>query len=114
MTYVLIFFNIMLLVVGQMLWKEGMNRFEYNGIINTMKFIFNPYIFLGLVLYAVATIIWLYLLKTAQFSLIYPLQSLAYIIGVIIACLLFKEPVSQLRWLGIAIIFLGVFVVARG
>lgn len=114
MTYILIFFNISLLVAGQMLWKQGMAEFSYNGIINLIKFMFTPYIFSGLILYGIATVIWLYLLKTAQFSLIYPLQSLAYIIGVIVAFLLFKEEVSIVRWLGILTIFTGVFIVARG
>jgi len=114
MTYLLIFCNIILLVAGQMIWKHGMTEFSYNGIIHLIKFAFTPYILGGLILYGIATIIWLYLLKTAEFSLIYPLQSLAYIIGVIIAFILFKEQVSLIRWCGIATIFLGVFIVAKG
>ena len=114
MTYLLITLNIILLVAGQMLWKQGMLNYTYTGIINLIKFAFTPYIFIGLIVYGLATIIWLYLLKTAEFSLIYPLQSLAYIIGVIAACIIFKENVSIIRWTGIAIIFLGVILVAKG
>lgn len=114
MTYMLITVNIILLVVGQMLWKQGMLKFTYTGITNLLKFAFTPYILIGLIMYGIATIIWLYLLKTAEFSLIYPLQSLAYIVGVIIACIIFNESVSTIRWIGIAIIFLGVFLVAKG
>lgn len=113
MIYVLIALNIILLVLGQALWKLGMNKVQlqlsFEGII---KVIFNPYIFSGIVIYGVATVIWLYILSKADLSKVYPLQSLCYVVAAIVAIVIFKEQIPVTRWFGIGLILAGAYFVA--
>lgn len=111
MIYIFFAINIVFLAMGQMLWKLGMNKME--GF-NIVSIILNPYIISGAVLYVLATLLWLYILSKEELSLVYPLQSITYILGTIVAISVFRENVSLLRWIGIAIIVAGATLVARG
>lgn len=92
MNYLLLFINIIMLVSGQVLWKIGVSRMYFQlsakGIIEA---IFNPYILCGGIMYAFATMIWLYLLSKNDLSKIYPLQSLCYVFGAMAGVIFFKE-----------------------
>lgn len=105
--------NVSLLVGGQTLWKIGMERINFNGWKSILQIIMSPWIISGGVLYVIATAIWLYLLSKLPFSMIYPLQSIAYIVAIIVALVLFKEAIPPTRWIGVSIILFGVFLVTR-
>ncbi|MBU5484836.1 EamA family transporter [Clostridium sp. MSJ-11] len=112
MNYLLLIINIFMLVCGQVLWKIGMSKIDFQlsfkGIINTL---FNPYIFSGGIIYVFATIIWLYLLSKDQLSRIYPLQSLCYIVGAFAGVIIFNESLTISRILGLLLIFVGAILV---
>lgn len=113
MTYILLLINILLLVLGQTLWKTGLAGVEMKfDLMSLVKLFLNPYIFGGLVIYGVATVIWLYILSKAELSLVYPLQSLSYVIAAIIAVLVFKENIPMTRWAGISLIIVGAYFVS--
>jgi len=112
-TFGLLLINICFLVGGQTLWKIGINNANFTlSFLGIIKFIFSPYIFGGLVVYVVATALWLYILSVSEFSVAYPLQSLCYIIAIAVAILVFKEDVPITRWLGVALITAGAFFVS--
>lgn len=67
----------------------------------------------GAFLYFLSAIIWSYLLTRLDISYVQPILALTYVATPILAIVLLGEHVSALRWLGIAVIILGVFVVAR-
>ena len=52
-------------------------------------------------------------LSWADYSYVQPASSVAYGISALLGYLMLGEPVSPLRWLGIAVICLGVFVVGQ-
>jgi len=56
---------------------------------------------------------WLVVLSRVDVSIAYPMVSLGYIITVILGKVLFNETVTAQRMLGVAIICLGVLIVAR-
>ena len=113
--YVLIFTNILLLVLGQTSWKIGLEKLQLHGnlIQKLFQFVFSPFIFLGFVLYILATVIWMYLLSKLPLSFLYPLQSIAYVLALFVGLLLFKEQIPITRWIGTGIILLGVYLVVR-
>ena len=113
MIYILVGLNILLLVLGQMLWKIGMTKIDNLTFATLLQALFTPHIFGGIFLYGVATLLWLYILAKAEFSVVYPLQSLAYALGVVVAILVFKEQVPVIRWIGVVMIIVGAFVIAR-
>lgn len=113
MNYLLIAVNIVLLVTGQTLWKLGVERTPPHGIGGAIAVIFSPLVFAGVVLYAIATVIYVYLLSKLPFSLLYPLQSFAYVIGVLVAAFFFHEYVTIWRWMGVLVIIFGVALIVK-
>ena len=111
MTYIFLAINIIFLPAGQILWKLSMSKMDGFNIISI---ILNPYIIIGVALYGLATLLWLYILSKEELSLVYPLQSITYVIGTILAIFIFRENVSLLRWVGIVTIIVGATLVARG
>ncbi|MDQ0190095.1 EamA family transporter [Alicyclobacillus cycloheptanicus] len=113
LNYVLIAVNILLLVAGQTLWKTGVAKLSFTHWTSAFTALFSPLIFAGIVLYALATVVWIYLLSKLPISLLYPLQSLAYVATVFIAIFVFHEHVSVWRWAGVVVILFGVALIVK-
>lgn len=67
----------------------------------------------GMFLYFLSAVIWSYLLTKLDISLVQPILALTYVVTPILAIIFLRENVPLLRWVGILIIIVGVFVVAR-
>lgn len=109
---VMILSNICLLVAGQTLWKFGLQNRDLTGLKSIIFAMFTPWVIGGLVLYVIATVIWIYLLNKFSLSLLYPLQSLAYVAAIFISLFVFHEHIPLLRWVGAGVILVGVTLVA--
>lgn len=59
------------------------------------------------------SLLWMYIVKHFPFSSAYPLVSLSYVFGMLAAILFFHEEVSVLKWVGVMLIVLGCFLIAR-
>jgi drug/metabolite transporter (DMT)-like permease len=110
--YVVLLFNILLLVTGQTVWKIGLDRSGGLRLDNLLSVLFSPLILLGILIYGIATLLWLYVLSRLPISLAYPLQSIAYVLALLIAFFFFKESVPLNRWIGAAIILGGITVLS--
>lgn len=106
--------------VGQILMKSGMSQIGQIGdlgkLINpsTVFSIFtNAYVIGGLLLYAIASFLWLGALSTLDVSLMYPLLSLAYVVAAILGLIFLKEDITLLRWVGIVVVIGGCFMILR-
>lgn len=110
MIFLLVAINVVLLVTGQVLWKIGI------GNVTSLKGVFmsllSPYVISGIIIYGIATVLWLYILAKGKFSVVYPLQSTAYALGVFIAWIIFKETIPLTRWIGVVLIFAGATFIA--
>jgi drug/metabolite transporter (DMT)-like permease len=58
-------------------------------------------------------IIWIYLLKKIDFSIIFQMMSLTYVLGILAAKFIFRENIPMIRWMGLFVIILGVFLISR-
>jgi drug/metabolite transporter (DMT)-like permease len=67
----------------------------------------------GMALYFFSALIWSYLLTKLDISYVQPILALTYVATPILAIFILHEHVPSLRWVGIAVIILGVFIVAR-
>lgn len=109
----LVIINILLMAIGQMLWKVGVrymeNRFSIHGV---FKILLTPYVIGGFIFFATATIVWLYILSKEDISKVYPIQSLSYVAIAILSLIFFKEHIPMTRWCGILIIIFGAYLVA--
>ncbi|WP_223067469.1 EamA family transporter [Paenibacillus caui] len=112
MAYLMLLLNIILLVAGQIAWKIGLQQHGGIHIGNLFLVLFSPWILLGIALYALSTGLWFVVLSRLPLSLVYPLQSLAYAIGIFAAWYVFGESVPLNRWIGAAVIVLGAVIIA--
>lgn len=111
LVYILVVINVFLLVTGQVLFKLGLDRIGVLTFGNLFAVFGSPIIWVGLILYVVATLLWFAILSRAQLSVVYPLQSLSYILGLFSSMVFLHEQVPPIRWVGTLVILLGVVLV---
>jgi drug/metabolite transporter (DMT)-like permease len=73
----------------------------------------HPGILGGLLCYAISVVVWIVALSRVDVSLAYPILSIGYVVNAFVAMFFLGETVSPLRWAGIAVILLGVVLVAQ-
>lgn len=116
--YILLFFNVLLTVMGQILLKQGVSKV---GAINFRELvpkltqvILNPYVIGGISIYGFTTFVWLVILSRVKLSIAYPMLSLGYVLTIPFSWLFFKESIPRVRIIGAIIICIGVYLVAQG
>jgi drug/metabolite transporter (DMT)-like permease len=119
-TYLLIAVMVIAGPLGNVLLGKGMKRIGEPAIwppmqlLHTASNIFTSVsIWLGIGSLIIFFVAYMLALSWADYSFVQPASSLAYGIVALFGYLLLGERVSPLRWAGIAIISLGVFVVGR-
>jgi drug/metabolite transporter (DMT)-like permease len=112
MVYFALLLNILLLVTGQIVWKIGLDKAGGFHLQNAVHVLLSPLILLGIFIYGVATVIWLYVLSRLPISVAYPLQSFAYALALLVAFLVFKETIPLNRWIGAAVILTGITILS--
>lgn len=73
----------------------------------------SPPIIGGLGCYVVSVVIWIMALSRVEVSLAYPMLSLGYVVNAFCAWWLFDEALTPARLIGIGVIIIGVYIVAR-
>jgi drug/metabolite transporter (DMT)-like permease len=68
---------------------------------------------LGIVLYVLATVSWLHVLRLLPLAIAYGLINVVHVLVPLGAWLLLHEAVSPRRWLGIALILAGLVALSR-
>ena len=117
--FFLLFFNVLLTVIGQILFKQGMNlvgRIDNvrNALPKLTQAFLNPYILSGIAIYGFTTLVWLVILSRVKLSIAYPMLSSGYVLSILFSWLLFKESIPRVRVIGALVICIGVYLVAQG
>lgn len=118
-SFALVLTGVLLNAAAQLLLKAGANsvgRFEFsaaNAVPLGVRFATEPHILGGIVCYAVSLVVWIMALSRVEVSVAYPMLSIGYVVNAVAAYFLFGEAVGVQRLVGIGIIILGVYVVAR-
>ncbi len=73
----------------------------------------NPPILGGLACYAISVLVWIMALSRVEVSVAYPMLSIGYVVNALAAWMLFSEQLSAARLVGIGVIIVGVWLVAR-
>lgn len=112
---ILISVQSVLLVAAQIFLKIAVQLFgRFTWTFSFFKTVFTTWQFAASGLCAISgMIVWMVVLKRFEFSVAYPLLSISYVIGLIAAQLIFHETVPLSRWIGVAIIMLGVYFVVK-
>jgi len=117
--WTLIFTGVFLNAVAQLLLKAGTNavghfHFAAENIVPIgWKLATQPAIIGGMVCYGISLIVWIMALSRVEVSVAYPMLSVGYVLNAIAAWYFFGEAVSATRLIGIGVIIIGVYIVAR-
>jgi drug/metabolite transporter (DMT)-like permease len=116
----MILLSIVLGPLGNTMLGKGMRSIapvKIAGIANVssigFSIITSPFIWLGIACLLGFMVVHMLLLTWADYSYVQPATSLAYATVALLSYFLLGEIISPLRWLGIAVICLGVFIVGR-
>jgi multidrug transporter EmrE-like cation transporter len=104
-------------VAGQLILKYAIGRMnlsmEETGPLGYYVRLFStPIVILGFFMYGLSSLVWLFILSKLPLSLAYPLVSMGYVLVLFFSWLLLREQVSLTRLLGVAVICLGVVLLA--
>ena len=94
---------------GQIFYK-----FASNTIVDVWSFILNPFVILGVLSYGTGFIFMLKALLHGEVTVIYPIMAINFIIVALLSPIFFNDSMSIMKWIGIIIIILGVYFVAKG
>ena len=111
-------FRLIILAIAQSFVLAACQVFLKLATLRMGKFVFNWTFFKDLLInwqlassgicFVVASIIWMYMLKHFEFSVVYPLISISYIFGMLAAIFVFHEAIPLTRWIGVGFIMVGV------
>ena len=102
---------VLMIAVGQMLFKAAAGQWRVQGWSwESVRTLFSPALVLALVIYATATVMWVFALRSVALSVAYPLFALTYVVVPLLAYFAHGEPLTGKAFAGAAIIIVGVIV----
>lgn len=118
----LILISVALAAVAQLTLKHGMNQVTSHGEVpldlgrpvgTLSRVIGNPSVWGGLATFVLSAAVWLVVLSKASLSFAYPFASLTYVLILVVDRLVLHEPISGLRYAGVALIIGGLLLISR-
>ncbi len=112
--YLVIFITLLAALIAsfsQTLYKKAMTR-QLDGIRDVLRIATKKPVLLGLGGYVVSLVVYLFALSKAPLSVVYPTFASTFIFITIMSVLILKERVGTRRILGMAVIFIGILIVA--
>jgi drug/metabolite transporter (DMT)-like permease len=119
-TYLFLFFIVLFAPLGNVMLGKGMKdigsakNWSLAGLLPVLvRILSSPYIWLGIGCLLAFFISYMLVLTWADYSYVQPASSFSYAVVALLGYFLLGETVNPLRWTGIAIICLGVFIVGH-
>ena len=107
-----VFASMVCTVVGNLLLKVGAGQ---KGVSTIWPFsLLNLQVFLGAIAFCFAMIFYIMVLKRTALNLAQSIFAAQFVLVILAANLVLHEPIGIQRWIGIALIALGLIVVALG
>lgn len=94
--------------LGSIIIKKGTSLFSFFPLLKTR------YFWGGLFLYGVSVLFYVLALQQEELSVIYPLVSITYIWITFFSVKLLGEKMSQLKWIGLLGIIMGIVFIGLG
>lgn len=118
----LILVSVGLAALAQLTLKHGMNQVTREGAIplhlsepveTFRRIAANLSVWLGLGTFVVSAAVWLIVLSRAPLSFAYPFASLTYVLILLFDRLVLHQPISGVRYAGVALIVAGLVLISR-
>ena len=91
--------------------KKGSSKISLKDL---RTIIFNKDLIAGIGIYGITTLMFIPALKGGELSILYPLVGLSYVWVCLYSSWLLKEKMNFLKWVGIAVIIIGVSLIGFG
>lgn len=106
--------EITLMALGQILFKKSSLFIEAHGDLPfLLRYLYNTWLYAGVLIFGTATLVWIKILSLEKLSMVYPMQSIAYILVAIASFYLFGERLSLINFAGIITIIIGVILISQ-
>lgn len=105
----LVAFCALLGATGQVFFKLATKTL----VMEPLALITNWRLIVGLTLYGLGTILFLYALRQANLSILYPIIATSYIWVSLFSMIFLKEAFPAFKWIGIAMILIAVWIITR-
>jgi drug/metabolite transporter (DMT)-like permease len=119
-TYLLLLLMVLFAPLGNVLLSKGMkgigsakNWAAADLLPILLKILTSGYIWLGIACLLAFFVAYMLVLTWADYSYVQPASAFSYAVVAVLGYFLLEEVVPPLRWAGIAVICVGVFVVGR-
>jgi multidrug transporter EmrE-like cation transporter len=99
----------LLLKIGASATADPFKTWSWTGVSSLVS----PFIWAAIVIIIIDLVIWLYVLKYIPLSIAFPLSRAVDVLVPISCWLILAEAISPRRWCGIALVIIGLVVVAR-
>ena len=118
----LILISVALAAVAQLTLKHGMNQVTQHGEVplalgrpteTARRIVGNISVWAGLATFVLSAAVWLIVLSRASLSFAYPFASLTYVLILVFDRFVLHEPISALRYTGVALIIAGLVLISR-
>jgi drug/metabolite transporter (DMT)-like permease len=112
--------SVAMAAVGQLVLKYGVDQIKPHGgvalrdpIATAVRVARTPAVWGGLALFGLSAAMWIVVLSRTSLSFAYPFASLTYVLILLFDRLVLNEPVSPLRYAGVALIISGLVLISR-
>jgi len=119
MPYLFLAITLVGTIAGQLLLKKGLlsvGEFHAN-LGEVVPFLIraftNPHVLLSIFLILAASVSWIFAVSKAELSHIYPFMGMTYVFVALFSVAFFKEHVTSMGWIGIALVSVGVVLLLR-
>ncbi|WDP90807.1 MAG: EamA family transporter [Desulfobacter sp.] len=119
MNYLYIFGTILFTVYGQLILKWRIARYGslpqdfIEKIIFLLKLLIDPFILSGFLSAFVASLFWMASMTKFDLSYAYPFMSASFVLVFVLSLVLFKEPFSVYKLVGLGFIVSGIIISSR-
>ncbi len=120
LSFALVLTGVILNALAQSLLKHGTNRLGENPFATlapvqlALRILADWPFLLGFACYGVSLVVWIAALTRVPVTVAYPMLSIGYIVNALIARFWLGETLTSTGWTGIALISVGVVLIARG
>jgi multidrug transporter EmrE-like cation transporter len=117
--YLYILGTIFFTVYGQIILKWRITKYGslpvdfFNKALFLFKLLFDPLIFSGFASAFIASLFWMAAMTKFDLSFAYPFMSLSFVLVFILSALVFKEPVTTYKIIGLGFIVVGIIITSR-
>jgi uncharacterized membrane protein len=94
--------------IGQLEFKRGAENLQFD----IKLLLTNYHLIIGVAVYAVSTVLYVYALNKGQLSILYPIIATSYIWTLLFSRIFLREEISLTGWAGVFFILFGVTLIA--